>query len=245
MKFDAPEKTPANNKNRKAQLLALCLLLFSPLFSAAQQTELSVHLNSGFFYYGGNGATPVSRINYTTYTNNPYGSKPGFSYGLSFDVRKVTQSNFILGADVGFEMLGSKVDLKYSDVIGDIAADFEGRTYLNTSFINLFPYLGKRYIIKEKAFDLIAGVELATGASAKENGDARSIPDAFHIETSRDRTNLKTDLRPRIQVSANINEIRVYAGYAHGLMNYTGNYDGLSMGTYSRMWRIGAGYILR
>ena len=144
-------------------------------------------------------------------------------------------------------MLRSKVELRYSDVIGDIASDFQGRTYLNTSFINLFPYLGGRFHLKEHAIDLVGGLDIATAASAKEKGVANSIPtDVFHIETSRDRTNLKTDLRPRIQLSTDFNKVGVYVGYAHGLKNYTANYDGgTNNGTYSRMWRIGATYRLK
>src|SRR5690606_25964834 len=114
--------------------IALFLFVSSiPLLSNAQQSEIRASLNTGFYSYRGDGAESVSRINGTTYTNNPYGSKGGLSYGLSLNARKVTKSNFIFGADLGYEMLRSKVKLEYSDVIGDIASDFEGKTYLNTS----------------------------------------------------------------------------------------------------------------
>lgn len=221
-------------------------LVLIPLSSMAQQLEVSASLNSGFYSYRGSGATSVSRINFASYTNNPYGSKGGLSYGLSLNIRKVNKSNFIFGADLGYEMLRSKVKLDYSDVIGDIASDFEGRTYLNTSFINLFPYLGGRFNVNKQAFDLVGGLDIANVLSAKEKGDARSIDNSqFHIQTSRDRKNMKMDLRPRIQLSTDFGKMGLYAGYAHGVRNYSSGLIGMTIETYSRMGRIGVTYRLK
>lgn len=236
---------PCSIKSKLLLLFSL-LIFFLPVSIKAQQLEIRASLNSGLYAFGGDGATSVSQINGTVYTNNPYGSKGGLSYGLSLDIRKVTKSKFIYGADLGYEMLRSKVNLKYADVIGDIASDFEGKTYLNTSFINLFPYLGARFDIKQQAFDLTGGLDIGYVLTAREKGSAKSIDNAqFEIETSTDRKNLKTDLRPRIQLSTNFNKAGVYVGYSHGLINYTGNYVGLTKETYSRMWRIGVTYRLK
>jgi len=221
-------------------------VLLTPLLSRAQQLEIRASLNSGFYSYRGDGAESISRINGTTYTNNPYGSKGGLSFGLSLNARKVTKSNFIFGADLGYEMLRSKVKLEYFDVIGDIASDFEGRTYLNTSFINLFPYFGGRFNINEQAFDLLGGLDIGYVLSSREKGDAKSIDNAqFHIETSRDRKNINTDFRPRIQLSTDFNKIGLYVGYSHGLRNYKANFIGGDSSAYSRMWRVGLTYRLK
>lgn len=225
--------------------LTLFLLSISLLLKA-QQLEIRANVNSGFYSYRGNGAESVSRVNGTTYTNNPYGSKGGLSYGLSLNARKVTKSNFIFGADLGYEMLRSKVKLEYFDVIGDIASDFRGRTYLNTSFINLFPYLGVRFNVNEQAFDLMGGLDIGYVLSSREKGDAKSIDNAqFHIETSRDRKDINTDLRPRIQLSTEFDKIGLYVGYSHGLSNYRANLTGLNADAYSRMWRVGISYRLK
>lgn len=224
--------------------LLLSSLLIS-LSSKAQQLEVRTSLNSGFYAYRGNGAESVSRINGTTYTNNPYGSKGGLSYGLSFNIRKVAKSHFIFGADLGYEMLRSKVKLDYFDVIGDIASDFRGKTYLNTSFINLFPYLGGRFKINQQSFDLVGGLDMGYVLSSREKGDAKSIDNSqFHIETSVDRKYIKTDFRPRIQLSTDFDKIGLYVGYSHGLSNYTANLIGRDAETYSRMWRVGLSYRL-
>jgi len=224
----------------------LLFALLTPLLSRAQQLEIRASLNSGFYSYRGDGAESSSRINGTTYTNNPYGTEGGLSYGVSLNARKVTKSNFIFGADLGYEMLRSKVKLEYSDVIGDIASDFEGHTYLNTSFINLFPYLGGRFNINQQAFDLVGGLDVGYVLSSREKGDAKSIDNAqFHIETSRDRKNIDTDIRPRIQLSTDFDKIGVYVGYSHGLRNYKAGFEGPSSVVYSRMWRVGLTYRLK
>jgi hypothetical protein len=220
-------------------------VLSIPLSLKAQHLEIRASLNSGFYSYRGNGAESVSRINATTYTNNPYGSKGGLSYGLSFNIRKVTKGDFIFGADLGYEMLRSKVKLEYLDVIGDIASDFKGETYLNTSFINLFPYLGGRLNIDEQAFDLIGGLDIGYVLSSRERGDAKSIDNAqFHIETSRDRSHIRTDFRPRIQLSTDFDRIGLYVGYSNGLKNYRANLIGSNAEAYSRMLRVGLSYRL-
>jgi hypothetical protein len=221
-------------------------IILIPLSSMAQQLEVRASLNSGFYSYRGSGAESVSRINGTSHTNNPYGSKGGLSYGLSLNLKKVTKSNFIFGADLGYEMLRSKVKLEYFDVIGDIASQFEGKTYLNTSFINLFPFLGGRFNISKQAFDLVGGMDIAHVLSVKEKGDAKSIDNAqFHIQTSRDRKNMKMDLRPRIQLSTDFGKMGLYAGYAHGVRNHQANLIGMDVEAYSRMWRFGVTYRLK
>jgi hypothetical protein len=226
------------------------LLFFGllPLSLKAQQLEIHANLNSGLYSYRGAGAESVSRINGATYTNNPYGSKGGLSYGLSFNIRKVTRHHFIYGADLGYEMLRSRVNLEYQDVIGDIASSFKGNTYLNNSFINLFPYMGGRFLICKRTFDLVGGMDIGRILSSTEKGHAKSTDNAaFDIQTSVDRLNRKNDLRPRIQLSTEFDHgIGVYIGYSHGIKDYKEKVLGGGKNeTYSRMWRLGVSYRLK
>jgi hypothetical protein len=232
--------------NKYKLLFAFFSLSSLALTSNAQQLEVRASLNSGFYSYSGSGAESVSRINDFAYTNNPYGSKGGLSYGLSLNIRKVIKSNFIFGADLGYEMLRSKIKLEYFDVIGDIASDFEGRTYLNTSIINLFPYVGGRFRVSQQPFDLVGGLDVGKVLSSKENGDAKSIDNSqFHIQTSVDRKGLKTDLRPRIQLSTDFERTGVYIGYSHGIRNYKAGLQGMTVDAYSRMFRVGLTYRIK
>lgn len=219
-----------------------------PLSLKAQQFEIRANLNSGLYSYVGPGTESVSRINSATYTNNPYGSKGGLSYGLSFNARGVTEHHFIYGADLGYEMLRSRVKLEYQDVIGDISSSFKGNTYLNNSFINLFPYLGGRFLVNKRTFDLVGGMDIGYILSSTEKGDAKSTDNAaFHIQTSVDRLNRKSDLRPRIQLSTEFKHgVGVYIAYSQGIRNYQEKVlGGGAHDTYSRMWRLGISYLLK
>lgn len=233
-------------KNINRLLFAFFIVVFS-LSSAvrAQQTEFRSSLNSGFFSFRGSGAESVSRINNAAYTNNPYGSKWGLSYGLSLGVRRVSKNNFLFGTEIGYEMLRSRIDLKYSDVFGDIASQFEGKTYLNTSTINIFTNLGQRVKISGRPFDLIGGLDVAYVLSAREKGSATSIDNSqFLVETSVDRRNIKTDIRPRLQLSTDIKKIGLYVGYSLGLRNYQAKLIGASSKAYSNFLRFGFAYRL-
>jgi len=223
----------------------LVLLFLSPATLLAQGPEMRLNLNSGFFSFRGDKAESVSFINNESYTNNPYGRKGGLSYGLSFDLRKASQSGFLFGANLGYEMLRSKVDLEFTGVImGDILADFEGKTYLNNSFINVFPYLGKRFPVGPYHLDLTGGLDLAYVLSSREKGKAEPVNyDKDDIKTSVDRKNVNTDIRPRLQLSLDVEKIGIYVGYSYGLRNYLQNMEGPgTWEAYSRMWRLGLTY---
>lgn len=226
-------------------IFMLAALLCTSVLTA-QKVELRANFNTGLFSFGGKDAASTSWINNETATNNPYGRKSGLSYGLSLNLRKVTPSLFLYGIDAGYEMLQSKVNLKYSGVImGDIASDFVGRTHLNNSFINAFPFMGKRFLIGGWPVDLMGGLDVAFLLKSREKGSAHGISNVdYHTETDVDRKNINTDLRPRLQLSTDISKVGVNIGYSYGLMNYRKGLLGADREVYSRMLRIGLSYRL-
>jgi len=222
-------------------------LLLSITSLSAQQLEMRAVLSSGLSAYRGGGAVDVSRINGGTYTNNPYGSKNGIGYGLAVNIRKITKGSFIFGAELGAEVLRSKVDLKYSDVVwGDILSGFEGRTFLNNTFLNVFPFIGGRLRIVDRQFDLLGGLDLGYLLRSREKGKAISDVSGEEVTTSSNRRNIKTDLRPRIQVSTDFGKVGLYIGYSHGLRNYRAGLIGMAQPSeaYARVARFGLTYLL-
>lgn len=87
--------------------------------SFAQKTEFYTALNSGLFSFRGVSAVSSTQINayrsdfspLTTYTNNPYGNKNGLCAGVSVGVKRVFKSKLIVGTELGFELLRSRVDI--------------------------------------------------------------------------------------------------------------------------------------
>jgi len=98
----------------KITLLTLfAIILSGQLF--AQNIEVSAQVYSGLFHYSGNEAVSTSVINAAgspqAYTNNPYGSKNGFSYGAGMQAQYVSKTGFIAGLQTGYEILRSKTDI--------------------------------------------------------------------------------------------------------------------------------------
>lgn len=235
----------------------LLFTLFCFIFTLSQsfaQLEFGVAFNSSLFSFGGKSAESTSFINASDvanrsgYTNNPYGRKNGLGYGVSVNAKNVFAKHFILGLDAGYEMMSSKVEITAISTFrptgsGNLPA--RGKTKLNTQFINLHPNFGFRMGQSKTTFDLTAGMDVGIILDAKEKGDAETA-DGEKISTNTDRKTLKTDLRPRLQLTANYEKFSVYTGYAYGLSNYMKGYvGGGPWEVNSRAVRFGVAYRIK
>jgi len=134
-------------------------LIYTLTNASAQKTELKGSLNSGLFAFSGVSAQANTNINYddltkSGYTNNPYGSDVGLSYGLSLNIKRITRCNFIFGLDIGYEDLRSKILIDQIDGFNGSSTyqnNATGQTYLNNYFLNLYPFVGYR-LISHKVF---------------------------------------------------------------------------------------------
>lgn len=226
-------------------LSVFVFLLLAFRVSAQNKTEFGLSLNSGLFSFHGVSAENESSINNYSenndegYVNNPYGSKLGSCIGLSIDVKSISSVKFILGLDAGFEVLRSKIRLTkvYGNVLQN-PLNAEGKANLNLYNLNAFPYMGYRLNNK---YDILWGIDLSSILGMKENGKAKT-DEGEVFKTSRDRSTIKADFRPRLQLSRKINNYRVYMGYSHGLVNYKKGFVGGTNGAYSSLIRFGAKY---
>ncbi|HAL82439.1 MAG TPA: hypothetical protein DCO83_09520 [Mucilaginibacter sp.] len=201
----------------------------------AQKIELSVGANSGLFHYSGNYATPVSYINEgqtgnQNYTNNPYGSKNGFSYGGDVQAQYVSKSGFITGLQAGYEVLRSQVAINsyhpyyllipfYNIAEPSYQTPVKSQTYLQNQDINVNPYIGYRLQIKKIKIDLMPGVDIGFNISSYDKGKATGT-DGTVYRTDLKRPDAPTDVRLKFAVAAYYKKWGLTAGYAHGLKNY-------------------------
>lgn len=126
---------------KKVALLIFTLLMVS--LSYGQKTEYSFHVNSGLFSFRGMDAVKSSvMLNrnipqgqfgsiYEYYTNDPYGTHPLISAGGSVQIERISKGNNIIGLQVGFERLRSKVlidkvEVAMGNVTNAALADAEG-----------------------------------------------------------------------------------------------------------------------
>jgi len=201
----------------------------------AQKIEVSFGANSGLFHYSGNYATPSSSItegptDKQNYTNNPYGSKNGFSYGGDMQLQFVSKSGLIAGLQAGYEVLRSQVAItgyypNYPYLFYNIAAPsyltpaVKGQTYLQNQDINVNPYVGYRFLAKKIKIDLMPGVDLGFNVSTYDKGKATGT-DGTVYRTDLKRTDAPTDVRLKFAVAAYYKKWGLTASYAHGLKNY-------------------------
>jgi hypothetical protein len=231
----------------KKTLFTLLLSVLT-LTGFTQSTELTARLNSGLFYYSGESVEGTEQINYNLetergYTNNPYGNRPALSYGISANISRISKSNFKFGLDLGYEVLRSKIVInriwQYDEIINE-SVEADGETYMNNSFINIFPSLGYRKSIKSINLDFDIGFDIANCLTSTEKGNAKSSIRTY--KTDVDRKTIETDVRGRIELTVSKNKIGGYLGFSNGIMNYKGGFVGGTNGAFSRMIRFGAIY---
>lgn len=231
----------------------LSLFTFISHFALAQ-TEFGVSFNSGVFSFKGASTASVSFLNVSTgtygrtYANDPYGTKSALGYGLSLNVKHILKGNFLVGLDVGYERMAGKVAIEQvavSNGASNLAYNANGYRKQNLDFINLNPSFGYRIHVNPIAIDLTAGMDFGLILKAEENGTI-TAENGTKFSGTTDRKNLKTDVRPRVQLAAKFKKYGAYLGYSYGLSNYMNGYIGTSTNDVSsRIWRFGISYFLK
>ena len=213
----------------------------------AQKTEFSGNLNSGFFTFRGISTEKVSGFNtYSNkpaegYTNNPYSSNLGAAYGLSAQVQRVTRKHLIVGANLGFEVLKSNMEINsIYDARGNALAA-TGHSSITYHFVNLYPFAGYRFTLDCLQFDLLGGFDIAKPIKAHEKGTATDYA-GNKFTSSLDRPLDALDVRGRLQVNAFYKKAGLSLSFAEGITNYKEGWIGGTNLVFSRLYRIGLIY---
>lgn len=234
---------------KKVVLLLLTFFLITEV--SAQNTEYSIHLNSGFFSFGGESATQRSIIivsdvaTIDNYTNNPYGKENTFSYGVAGQIQRITNRNLIYGLQGGYEVL--KSDVEINGLAGEFLEPPEvesGHTTLTHEFMNLYPHVGRRFAAQNVNIDFSLGPEFGIYLTSRENGEA-TTEDGLTVKTDTKRNDPGTDIRIRPELTVNYENLGISAGYSFGLHNYSENLTGANRERFSRFIRFGITYKIR
>ena len=235
--------------------IVLIILVFSTC-AFAQKTEFRLALNSGLFSFGGNSTVSESYIrNYPgydipNYTNDVYSSKNGITYGLSFDIKRITKRNFIFGLNTGIEVLKNKIDINgvyFYGIVGPSPATIQkgsGSTVTTYNFINTNPFVGYRFNLNKISLDLTGGFDVSYCLRAHENGFVDVFND-IRPTTSVNIKNINFDFRPRIQLEFNFKKVGVYVGYSYGIVNYYPQNQVANPEAYSRLIRFGLSFKIK
>jgi hypothetical protein len=229
---------------RKLALLFIQIIFISSAYG--QNTEYSLHLNSGFFSFGGSSTTSNTimierRFSNDAYTNNPFGRNYAVSYGLSGQIQRVTKGKFIIGFQSGFEAMRSSVNITdVADYSGNLIPA-SGNTVFKHSFINIYPNLGYRFNVQGLNLDLTIGPEVGVILNSKEIGDAQ-LSDGTTVKTNYDRHKPENDYRIRSSLTIHYKNWGFSTGYSYGLSNYMSGYVGGVNKATSRFIRLGIEY---
>jgi hypothetical protein len=195
---------------------------------------------------------PNSAIKVTEY---PYGAVPALCYGTSINYKRVLKRGLLVGIDLGYEMLRSKVRIDKIVMPVNPATGFqfgpydaEGTTYLSSSFLNANPFIGYRgYMSKKLPLDFLVGTDLGYCLSAREQGKATTR--GIEVETDEDQKMIHWDVRPRLQIAAEYKRLGCYVGYSYGLTHYDGPINkaesSIKNDAYSQIFRFGLSYRLK
>ena len=233
--------------------------MISAQFSYGQKTEINFNVYSGLFSFRGEGAASKSFIYsrsgslgiITKYTDDPYGKGNGFSYSLEFQGQRLSKRKNIYGLGISFEELISKVNVDSILISGNYAEiqyPASGETKLKNTFVTLNPFAGHRYAYRKITIDLLAGFDVAFCLKSEEDGSATTSSsttnnmDQFNVKIDNGRPKPSIDLRPRIQIKAEINKFGFVAGYSLGLTNYSTQYNSKA---YTSFLRFGLSYQLK
>ena len=225
-------------------------ILLTNLFG--QKTEYGISLNSGIFSFRGKSAVSESFMTYQSQTgsctiNNHYGSHGALCYGLSANIKRVTKKRFVLGLDIGYELLRSNMGINSIDYYNGYNQNSfvaSGQAFLNNYFININPQIGYRLILGKLPFDIVGGFDIAHYLKAIEKGNA-TASNGMKYSTTNNFKPINTDIRPRFQISSSYKRVGTYIGYSFGLANYMLGYVGGTNDCYARILRFGLTYRLK
>lgn len=132
--------------------------------------------NTGYFFFGGAYPTTnfIVRYGEKPFIDNPYGSKVTLSYGVAVQIQRITKKYVVLGFQLGTELLRSRVMI---NDIGSVSVDLKdaakGRGVLSMGHLNLYPHIGRRFLLHFSTIDLTVGSEIGLTMSSWERGTAK------------------------------------------------------------------------
>ena len=238
----------------KKLCVVIGFLLVSSLMANAQYNELSAQLGSGLFSFHGSkvvqesffnivrDAVPPPPVGSYSYTNDPWSSRSGFSWGVTMQAQHVARKNFISGLQLSYESMATRTKIVSGSDQGNFIPFQKGNATFTYEYINVHPFLGQRFGNRNLSVDVTVGLDAAIGLYNWENGRATTAANELYL-TYRKRSIPGLDLRPRLNATAYYHKVGLSFSYAHGLTNYSAGLVGVSSAeTTSQIWRVNAVY---
>lgn len=245
------------HRNNFSFLFLLLMATMSKI--SAQELALKVQLHGGLFGFrtnddAGKRMSSISDQYYNLYESYP--SSHTTSYGIGLNLDRITRGGFLFGLSLDYEVLraGQKIEeihtiagMPYaSTALSYIpySIDVDGRHTQYNHFINAFPHVGF-VIFRTGNLSLFpqVGADIAFGTKSHSKISIDGYTDGT-VSIDEEEVRQAMDIRPRLQVNADLGSLGLFAGYSLGLSNWTSGMLGPSRNTYSRYFRLGLSYKL-
>ncbi|MFT4092615.1 MAG: outer membrane beta-barrel protein [Niabella sp.] len=226
---------------KKICLLLTMIFVMVLIQANGQQNSFSVALSENSLHFAGASAAPS--ITYSTgSSNNPYGSRSDFGWGITFAMNHITTYHLFYGIELGYTGLKSKMETNKIIVDGASPVDATGKLNLHIQEISLFPNTGYRFAINNNIkLDAGGGLEIAPVLKNREQTRVRA-DNGNEYSFNKDRKNINTDIRARVQLKLNYQRTYLKGSYAWGCKNYLEGYIGGTTDAVSRVLSVGVGY---
>ncbi len=209
-----------------------------------QRTEFSIQAGSGLFSYRGPNAVNETGIYFTDgfYVSNPYGRASGLSYSLAGQIQHIAQSNWIYGMQTGYEQLTSCVAIASVTGYFGIPMPITRRVDLQNTYLNVNPFVGKRFGNDQLCLDATVGLDAGIGLVSRLKTSGEQTGPLPYAEPRWPIPDV--DIRPRVNLTGYYQAYGLSIGYSYGLSNYTPAPYTTKASTYAQYWRAGVIYRL-
>ncbi|QJD94785.1 PorT family protein [Mucilaginibacter robiniae] len=229
------------------KVLTLIAWLISMAELRAQNLEVAVQAGGNLSHYSGTNAEAY----------NSLGTKSRVGYQAGLQLQQNFKSGWLIGLYAGYEAL--KNSSHYSPIYfdnplyyatvptasGTSPVDYmipdHVQTIFTNKFLNINPYLGYRFIMKDISIDVMPGLELGIRLSStgkteySYSGSTGTADDPYNSAVQ------GSDLRLRGGLAVHIQRWSITGGYAYGLIKYLKTAD---EGSHSHIARLGLAYRL-
>ncbi len=170
------------------KLTFIALIIFFFIKANAQSFEISVQANSGLSHYTGKRPVHSTFLNASAGTHGGYANGDGDilspCYGVDVQWQYTFKFNFLIGTQLGYELLSNKVDINqvYAGAAGGTSAT--GYSDEHNGYFNFNPYLGYRFKLNKVRLDVLPGIEIAPGTNTFTTINVKAGDGAYYNKLS-------------------------------------------------------------
>lgn len=233
------------------KLILIIPIILLCIKANAQAFEISVQANSGLSHYTGPRAVHSTFFNAANSTShggyaNGDGNILSACYGTGLQFQYTFKFNFLIGTQLGYELLGNKVDINgvYNGGAGETPAT--GYTIVHDGYLNINPYLGYRFKLNKVRLDVLPGIDIALGTNTFTTTNVNAADGSYYNRLLPNYGGAPSlEIKGRLGLAAYYKRFGVTASWSYGqdIRDYYA--DGPVAAEYREAYRLGISYRLK